>query len=88
MSTTAKHPVPASAQMLTTTTVTGTHSLTGKRLTYTVTAYVVPDANLPGRWIVALNGCVIRWYAMELPALRCIQRACVGAYGISFGEAF
>ena len=70
-------------------TVTGIHSLTGKTLTYTVAAVLNSDSpDIYGRWIITLNGKAIRWYAMEAPALRCVRKACVGAYGISFGEAF
>ena len=75
---------------LKTKTVTGTHSLTGEALAYTVAAVHNPDSDLTdgGCWMVTLNGKPIRWYGMERPAVRCVERARVGAYGISFGEAF
>lgn len=76
-------------QTIATKTVTGTHSLTGKRLTYTVAAVFNPDSpDLQGRWFITINGKACRWYAMEAPALRCVKKAKVGAYGITFGEAF
>ncbi len=74
---------------LTTKTISGIHSLNGKTLNYKVDAIRNDNSrDLQGRWIVAVNGRAIRWYAMESAALRCVRKAVVGAYGISFGEAF
>lgn len=71
------------------TKVTGVHSLTGKTLKYLVEAIFNPESrDLQGRWMVAINGKVCRWYAMESPAVGCVNRAKVGMYGITFGEAF
>lgn len=69
-------------------TICGT-TVFGKHVRYTVEAIHNPESrDLQGRWTVAINGKVCRWYAMERPAVRCVERARVGAYGISFGEAF
>lgn len=76
------------ANVIATKTVTGTHALTGKALTYKVDAVHNPESLLEGRWTVVINGKTSRWYAMESAALRCVRKAIVGMYGISFGEAF
>lgn len=69
--------------------ISGIHSLTGRQLSYTVEAIYNPEsADLQARWIVAINGKPSRWYAMQSAAERCVRKAKVGAYGITFGEAF
>ena len=74
---------------LATRTVTGIHTLTGKTLTYTVDAIEDTEKEVDrGRWMVLVNGRPTRWYGMEKPALRCVRKAIVGGYGLSFGEAF
>ena len=61
----------------------------GKKVAYKIEAVINPESrDLQGRWVVMLNGKPIRWYAMESPALRCVRKAHVGMYGISFGESF
>jgi hypothetical protein len=69
-------------------TITGTHILTGKALSFRVEVLLNPGTpDLQGRWTVTLNGKPIRWYAMESAAMACFRRAKVGGYGLTFGEA-
>ena len=76
-------------EVINTKTVTGTHTLTNKKLTYLVEVLVdTQKTEMSGKWIVKINGKAIRWYGMESAAIRCFNRAKVGAYGITFGECF